>query len=62
MAALFVLAGCAPNSAGRWQAFQDRFIERSFELDPAFAASQGRHEFDGRLPDWSEPGLAAAAA
>ncbi|MEQ1706795.1 MAG: DUF885 domain-containing protein [Terricaulis sp.] len=59
MAALFVLAGCAPNSAGRWQAFQDRFIERSFELDPAFAASQGRHEFDGRLPDWSEPGLAA---
>ncbi len=58
-AAMFVLAGCAPNGAGGWQAFQGRFIERSFELDPAFAASQGRHEFDGMLPDWTEPGLAA---
>mgnify|MGYP001246026657 CR=1 FL=1 len=59
VAAVLVLSGCTPNSAGGWQAFQDRFIERSFELDPAFAASQGRHEFDGRLPDWTEPGLAA---
>jgi hypothetical protein len=58
-AAMFALVGCAPKGAGDWQAFQERFIERSFELDPAFAASQGRHEFDGRLPDWTEQGLSA---
>ncbi|MGD9980898.1 MAG: DUF885 domain-containing protein [Hyphomonadaceae bacterium] len=58
-AALFMLAGCNQNSA-EWPGFQNRFIERAFELDPTFAAGQGRHEFDGRLPDWSEEGLAAA--
>jgi Bacterial protein of unknown function (DUF885) len=59
--AFVVLAGCAPNGAA-WNAFRDRFIERSFELDPTFAAYQGRHEFDGQLPDWSEAGLAAQIA
>ncbi len=58
-AALLVLAGCNQNSAN-WEAFQNRFIERAFELDPTFAAGQGKHEFDGRLPDWSEEGLTAA--
>jgi hypothetical protein len=28
---------------------------------PAFAAAQGRHEYDGRLPDWSEAGILAEA-
>ncbi|MEO7680889.1 MAG: DUF885 domain-containing protein [Sphingomonas sp.] len=28
-----------------------------FKLDPAFAASVGKHEFDGGLPDWSPAGL-----
>jgi uncharacterized protein (DUF885 family) len=59
-AALLVLAGCNQNNAARWTDFQNRFIERAFELDPTFAAGQGRHEFDGRLPDWSEQGLTAA--
>lgn len=27
------------------------------ELDPYFAVYQGKHEFDGQLPDWSEAGL-----
>jgi len=57
--AVLVLAGCSPNGAASWAGFENRFIERSFELDPTFAANQGRHEFDGRLPDWSEEGLAA---
>ncbi len=55
-AALFLLAGCSPSSSA-WADFQNRFIERSFELEPTFGASQGRHELDGRLPDWSEQGL-----
>ncbi len=58
-AALLVLAGCNQNAAN-WSEFENRFIERAFELDPTFAAGQGRHEFDGRLPDWSEEGLTAA--
>jgi hypothetical protein len=58
-AALFVLAGCNQNSAN-WISFQNAFIERAFELEPTFGAGQGRHEFDGRLPDWSEEGLTAA--
>jgi uncharacterized protein (DUF885 family) len=59
-AALLVLSGCSPNNAAGWTDFQNRFIERSFEIDPTFGAGQGRHEFDGRLPDWSEQGIAAA--
>lgn len=58
-AAFLVLAGCT-NPSASWTAFQNRFIERSFELDPPFAAGQGRHEFDGRLPDWSEQGIGTA--
>jgi uncharacterized protein (DUF885 family) len=58
-AALLVLAGCNHNSAN-WADFQNRFIERAFEIDPTFGAGQGKHEFDGRLPDWSEAGLTAA--
>lgn len=58
-AAFLVLAGCT-NPSAAWTAFQNRFIERSFELSPPFGASQGRHEFDGRLPDWSEEGINTA--
>jgi hypothetical protein len=59
-AALLVLAGCGQRSgAGQWAAYQEQYIERYFELDPTFAAYQGRHEYDGRLPDWTEAGLTA---
>lgn len=57
--ALLSLAGCNQNSS-RWADFQNAFIERAFEIDPTFAAGQGKHEYDGRLPDWSEAGLTAA--
>jgi hypothetical protein len=59
-AALLMLAGCNQNNAANWTEFQNSFIERAFELDPTFAANQGRHEYDGRLPDWTEEGLTAA--
>ena len=35
-----------------------RYIDQDFRANPAFAVGQGRHEYDGRLPDWSETGLA----
>ncbi|MET0365922.1 MAG: DUF885 domain-containing protein [Sphingobium sp.] len=31
------------------------------QLDPYFAVYQGRHAYDGQLPDWSETGLKAQA-
>ncbi len=61
-AALLMLAGCAPGGSSAWPDFQNRFVERSFAIEPTFAASQGRHEFDGQLPDWSEQGLTEAIA
>jgi hypothetical protein len=62
------LAGCASTGAednagsqtqpSRWAAFSQNFIEGYFRQNPAFAVSQGRHEFDGQIGDWSETGLA----
>jgi hypothetical protein len=40
-----------------WSRFVTSFLGEYFDLNPAFAANAGRHEFDGRLPDWSEDGL-----
>jgi hypothetical protein len=42
-----------------WAPFLQQFIEDTFAAHPEFAAVQGRHEFDGKLPDWSAAGLAA---
>ena len=41
-----------------WTEFVDRFLEEYFAAFPSFAVSQGRHEYDGRLPDWSAAGFA----
>ncbi len=45
------------NASGAWVQFVDRFIEDYFQAQPAFAVMSGRHEFDGRLPDWSAEGI-----
>jgi len=44
-----------------WDNFSKDFIEGYFKQDPYFAVYQGRHDFDGQLPDWSEAGLKAQA-
>jgi uncharacterized protein (DUF885 family) len=44
-----------------WDNFSKDFVEGYFRQDPYFAVYQGRHDFDGRLPDWSEAGLIAQA-
>ena len=59
----------APSSAATpaavdsaaWQSAVDAFIAGSFEHFPTFAANAGKHEYDGKLPDWSPAGLAANA-
>ena len=49
----------ATSSSAAWPATRDELIEEYLRSQPAFAVYQGRHEFDGQLPDWSANGLAA---
>ena len=39
----------------------DAFIDGYFQRNPVFAANAGKHEFDGKLPDYSAAGLKATA-
>jgi len=65
-----LLAGCASDGTEeasasarppRWSDFSQGFIDGYFRVSPAFAVGQGKHEYDGQLPDWSETGLANTA-
>lgn len=47
----------APAQPPNWDKFVDELIEGYLVLHPSFAVRQGRHEFDGLLPDWSPAGL-----
>ncbi|MDQ3566319.1 MAG: DUF885 domain-containing protein [Pseudomonadota bacterium] len=51
----------AETRALHWDTFVDRFVEDYFVAHPDFAVRAGRHEFDGKLPDWSRAGLAKEA-
>ena len=50
-------AAPAGKADAAFAAFLDTFLTGIFQQDPAFAVYQGRHDFDGRLPDWSDAGL-----
>jgi uncharacterized protein (DUF885 family) len=61
--ALAPAAAQSPRAAQEsWPAFLVRYIDQTFRANPSFAVSQGRHEYDGRLPDWSETGLQSEKA
>jgi hypothetical protein len=55
-------APATPAASEQWNGFVDRFIEDSFIANPFFAVDAGRHEFDGRAPDWSGDGIAKDVA
>ncbi|MBT8075356.1 MAG: DUF885 family protein, partial [Gammaproteobacteria bacterium] len=46
----------------KWEQFVTRQIEEHMEAHPQFAVVQGRHEYDGQLPDWSRAGIEREAA
>jgi uncharacterized protein (DUF885 family) len=46
------------EKSSEWGVFLSAFLDDYFALNPTFAIYQGKHEFDGQLPDWSEQGLA----
>lgn len=41
----------------QWPALTGQFIEAYFQAQPIMAVQAGRHEFDGRMPDWSREGI-----
>jgi uncharacterized protein (DUF885 family) len=59
-----VLAEQAPPPAvtETWDAFVERYIEEHLAAHPQVAVMQGRHEFDGQLPNWSRAGIEAEIA
>ena len=52
----------AAGSVESWDEFVNRQIEEHLVAHPQFAVVQGRHEFDGQLPDWSRSGIEAEIA
>ena len=40
-----------------WEKFVTRQIEEHIDAHPQWAVVQGRHEYDGQLPDWSRAGF-----
>lgn len=54
---LSAAAVAADNPA--WSRFAADFVEGTFKAQPYFAVQMGRHEFDGRMPDWSRAGIEA---
>ena len=51
-----------PEALTDWQRFVESYIEGYLAAHPAFAVAQGRHEYDGMLPDWSAEGIAREIA
>ncbi|MGH9821093.1 MAG: DUF885 family protein, partial [Pyrinomonadaceae bacterium] len=48
----------APNAgSAKWDGYVDQFLKDYFDANPQFGAYQGKHEYDGKLADWSEAGL-----
>ncbi|MGE3843929.1 MAG: DUF885 family protein, partial [Vicinamibacterales bacterium] len=47
----------APPPANQWAAVREALVEEYFDAHPVFAVTAGRHEFDGRLPDWGSTGI-----
>jgi len=41
----------------KWDAYVDQFLTDYFTANPTAGVYQGRHEFDGKFPDWSTDGL-----
>ncbi len=59
------LAGCQQPTrtvsdsatAHAWDAFVTEYLEARMASEPSWAVNLGRHEFDGKLPDFSRAGL-----
>lgn len=48
-----------PTSTTDFPGLVHNFIEARMKRDPYFAVQAGRHDFDGRMPDWSRSSIQA---
>src|SRR6266545_7690271 len=46
------------SESAAWNSYVNEFLEAYFVAHPDFAVRAGRHEFDGKLPDWTAEGFA----
>ncbi|NOT46268.1 MAG: DUF885 domain-containing protein [Acidobacteria bacterium] len=45
------------TSNAKWDGYVEQFLKDYFDANPQFAVFSGKHEYDGKLADWSEDGL-----
>lgn len=61
LAFAILMTGCgrktAPAHSAEWGSYINAFLESTFAANPDLAVYEGRHEFDGKLPDWSPQGI-----
>ncbi|MEP7076876.1 MAG: hypothetical protein ABI878_13800, partial [Acidobacteriota bacterium] len=50
-------SGPTTASNTKWDPYVEQFLKDYFDANPQFGAYQGKHEYDGKLADWSEDGL-----
>jgi uncharacterized protein (DUF885 family) len=62
LALVFSTAAVAAPLDAAWDTHVTNYIESWFAANPSSAVYAGRHEFDGRLPDFSARALSAEAA
>ena len=49
-------------SNAKWDVYVDQFLNGYFAANPTFAVNQGKHEYDGKFPDWSNEGISKEIA
>ena len=63
---LLMPAGCRnsqnPTTSPEWDQYVSSYLEGYFAAHPDVAVNAGRHDFDGKLPDFSKAGLDKEAA
>ncbi|MGH9947567.1 MAG: DUF885 domain-containing protein [Pyrinomonadaceae bacterium] len=50
-------SGANASANPKWDAYAEQFITDFFTANPNAGVYQGRHEFDGKMPDWTPEGL-----
>ena len=55
-------AAVTATDSSAWGNYIETFLDGYFKIAPTTAVYQGKHEFDGQLPDWSPQGLTAMIA
>ncbi|MFL6375769.1 MAG: DUF885 domain-containing protein [Pyrinomonadaceae bacterium] len=47
----------ASGGKADWDGYVAKFLDDYFAANPPFAVAQGKHEYDGKFPDWSDDGI-----